>query len=373
MAEAHLNRSSLSIDSIVVSAGRTHGPGDPVNPPIVPTSIYQPGGAHAYAREHNPTWGAFEEAIGAMESATCVAFASGIAAISAIVDLVPVGATVVAPTHPYSGTGARLAELESAGAISVRRVAMDDPTAIAGAVPGAALVWLESPTNPLLEVCDIQAACTAAHAAGALVALDNTFATVFGQHALDLGADICMQSATKYIGGHSDLLLGVATTRSQDLAEKLHTRRSMMGATPGVLEAWLALRGVRTMALRVKRCNESAHELAKRLEGHPQVARVLYPLLHSHPQHDLAARQMPMGGAVISFLVNGGADAAQAVCDRISLITQATSLGGVETTMERRARHALEHRDTPESLIRLSVGIEDVEDLWQDLNQALRG
>lgn len=373
MSEAHVPDSALSMDSIVVAAGRTHGPGDPVNPPIVPTSIYLPGGAHAYAREHNPTWGALEDAIGAMETATCTAFASGIAAISAILDLVPHGGIVVAPTHPYSGTGARLAELEAGGSIVVRRVAMDDPVAIAEATPGAALVWLESPTNPLLEVCDISAACDAAHAAGALVAVDNTFATVFGQHALNLGADICMQSATKYIGGHSDLLLGVATTRSHELAQQLHTRRIMMGATPGVLEAWLALRGLRTMALRVRRCNESAHELAKRLETHPQVERVLYPLLPSHPQHALAAKHMPMGGAVVSFIVRGNATTAQAACDRVELITQATSLGGVETTMERRARHALEHPDTPESLVRLSVGIEDVDDLWNDLNQALTG
>ena len=357
----------------MVTAGRTHAPGDPVNPPIVPTSIYLPGGAHMYSREHNPTWGALEEAIGAMETATCTAFASGIAAISAILDLVPHGGIVVAPTHPYSGTGARLKELEASGAIVVRRVGMEDATAISEAAQGASLVWLESPTNPLLEICDIAAACDAAHGAGALVAVDNTFATVFGQHALDLGADICMQSATKYIGGHSDLLLGVATTRSQSLAEQLHTRRTMMGATPGVLEAWLALRGVRTMALRVRRCNESAFELAKRLETHPQVERVLYPLLPSHPQHALAMRHMPMGGAVVSFIVRGDATAAQAACDRVTLITQATSLGGVETTMERRARHALEHRDTPESLIRLSVGIEDVEDLWKDLDQALAG
>ena len=364
---------SLALDSVVVSAGRPHSPGDPVNPPIVPTSIYQPGGPVAYAREHNPTWGALEEALGAMEGAQCTAFASGIAAISAVLDLVAPGSVVVAPAHPYSGTGARLAELEAAGTFTVRRVSGADTDAVIEAAQGAALVWLESPTNPLLELTDIAAVSRGAHAAGAIVAVDNTFATVFGQHPLDLGADISMQSATKYIGGHSDLLMGVTTTRSVDLAERLHQRRTMLGATPGVLEAWLALRGLRTMALRVPRACESAHELARGLETHPAVERVMYPLLPSHPQHELAARQMSLGGAIVSFTVAGGADAAQAACDRVRLITQATSLGGVETTMERRARHALEHPATPASLIRVSVGIEAVDDIWADLDQALRG
>ncbi|MBU6213456.1 MAG: PLP-dependent transferase [Actinomycetales bacterium] len=373
MASDRAEPHSLALDSIVVSAGRPHGPGDPVNQPIVPTSIYQPGGPFAYAREHNPTWSALEEALGVMEDAHCTAFASGIAAISAVLDLVAPGSVVVAPEHPYSGTGARLAELEAAGTLTVRRVSGADTGALAEAAQGAALVWVESPTNPLLEVTDIAEVARAAHAAGALVAVDNTFATVFAQNALDLGADISMQSATKYIGGHSDLLMGVTTCRSPELAERLRHRRTMLGATPGVLEAWLALRGLRTMALRVPRANASAHELACRLESHPAVERVMYPLLPSHPQHELAARQMRLGGAIVSFTVAGGADAAQAACDRVRLITQATSLGGVETTMERRARHALEHPATPASLIRMSVGIEAVDDLWADLDQAIRG
>jgi cystathionine gamma-synthase len=248
---------------------------------------------------------------------------------------------------------------------------MHEPHTIAAALDGCALLWLESPTNPLMEVCDLESAIAAGHAAGALVAVDNTFATVFGQHPLELGADLCMQSATKYIGGHSDLLMGVVTTRSEELATRIRNRRTMLGATPGVLEAWLALRGLRTMALRVRRANESAHELAKRLESHPRVEQVLYPLLPSHPQHALAERQMNLGGAIVSFLVRGDADAAQAACDKVQLITQATSLGGVETTMERRSRHPLEHPDTPSNLIRLSVGVEDVEDLWRDLSAAL--
>lgn len=373
MTAEHPNPQSLALDSIVVSAGRPDEPGAPVNSPIVPTSIYRPGGPVTYAREHNPTWGALEDALGAMEGAQCTAFSSGIAAISAILDLVPVGSVVVAPEHPYSGTGARLAELQAAGVVQVRRVAGHDLAAISAALPGAALVWIESPTNPMLELTDIAAVSELAHAHGAIVAVDNTFATVFAQHPLNLGADISMQSATKYIGGHSDLLMGVTTTRSAELAERLHQRRTMLGATPGVLEAWLALRGLRTMALRVPRACQSAHELAIRLQSHPNVSGVMYPMLNTHPQSALATRQMRLGGAIVSFTVADGAEAAQAVCERVQLITHATSLGGVETTMERRARHALEHPDTPAALIRVSVGIESVEDLWADLDTALRG
>lgn len=361
----------LHIDSLLVSRGRPHTPGSPVNPGIFPTSIYREGGPYVYGRDGNPTWAALEDALGAAENGESVVFGSGIAAINAVLDTVPQSGLVVAPDHPYSGTGGRLAELESVGRLRVLRVPMADTAAVMSALPGAALVWLESPTNPLMEICDLAAVCAAARAAGVLAAVDNTFATPLGQQPLDLGADISMQSATKYIGGHSDLLLGVVTTRDAATAADLRRRRVMLGAVPGSLEAWLGLRGLRTMSLRVERSAANALELARRLSEHPGVSAVLYPWLPAHPQHDLALRQMRNGGSIVSFRVAAGAQAAQRACESVALINHMTSLGGVETTMERRARHAMEHPDVPEDLIRLSVGIENVDDLWADLSAAL--
>ncbi|NDB18857.1 MAG: cystathionine gamma-synthase [Actinobacteria bacterium] len=361
----------LHIDSLLVSRGRPHEPGAPVNPGIFPTSIYREGGAYTYGREGNPTWAALEDALGAAEAGEAVVFSSGIAAINGVLDLVPRGGTVVAPDHPYSGTAARLAELEAGGEVRVVRVPMPATDTLIDAAASADLVWLETPTNPLMELCDIQAVTQAAQAAGTLVAVDNTFATALAQRPLDLGAHFSVQSATKYIGGHSDLLLGTVCVRNEEHADALRRRRMLLGAVPGALESWLALRGLRTMALRVERSSASALELAARLSTHPAVAQVLYPGLPSHPQAELAARQMAHGGSVVSFRVAAGADAAQRVCESVTLINHMTSLGGVETTMERRARHPLEHPDVPQDLIRLSVGIEHVDDLWQDLAAAL--
>ncbi len=365
------NEHPLHVDSLLVSRGRPHEPGSPVNPGIFPTSIYHEGGPYTYGREGNPTWAALEEALGAVEGGDSIVFGSGIAAINAVLDLVPRGGTVVAPDHPYSGTAARLAELEAAGHVRVVRVPMPATDQLIDAAAGANLVWLESPTNPLMELCELRMVSEAARSAGALVAVDNTFATALAQRPLDLGAHFSVQSATKYIGGHSDLLLGTVCVRSSEHADALRRRRALLGAVPGALESWLALRGLRTMALRVDRSATTARELATRLSTHPNVKAVLYPGLPSHPQADLAAAQMANGGSVVSFRVAAGADAAQRVCESVTLINHMTSLGGVETTMERRARHALEHVDVPQDLIRLSVGIEHLEDLWRDLSAAL--
>lgn len=361
----------LHIDSVLVSRGRPHEPGSPVNQGIFPTSIYHDGGPYIYGREGNPTWAALEEALGATELGEAIVFGSGIAAINAVLDLVPRGGLVIAPDHPYSGTGARLAELENSGAIRVTRVSMAATDQLLAAIPSAQLVWLETPTNPLMEVCDVAAVTTIARHNGVLVAVDNTFATALAQQPLDLGADFSVQSATKYIGGHSDLLLGTVCVRQPEHADALRQRRMLLGAVPGALEAWLALRGLRTMALRVERSTTTAFHLATRLSSHPAVSQVLYPGLATHPQAELAARQMTNGGSVVSFRVAAGAEAAQRVCESVRLINHMTSLGGVETTMERRARHPLEHPDVPQDLIRLSVGIEHADDLWHDLATAL--
>lgn len=363
--------SDLALESIVVSAGRPHGPGQTLNAPLAMASTYEANGPVNYAREGNPTWTALEEALGATEDALSLAFSSGMGAINAVLDLVPAGAIVVAPNHPYSGTAVRLRELAAAGRINTRLVSMDDTEAIISALDGAELLWLETPTNPLMEIADLQRLSQQARSRGIRTVVDNTFGTPVVQRPLDHGIDIAMQSGTKYVGGHSDLLLGILSTRNADLHELLRQRRSIMGLNPGGLETWLALRGLRTMALRVRESNRNAQILAERLLTHPRVSRVLYPGLASHPRHDIAMNQMTSGGAVVCFVLDGTADDAERVCASTQLWTGATSLGGVESTLERRRRWAAESPDVPESLIRLSVGIEDVDDLWRDLAQAL--
>jgi cystathionine gamma-synthase len=366
-----MDHENLAIDSIVVAAGRPSGPGATLNPPLTMTSTYIADGQVNYAREGHPTWSALEETLGALEKAEALVMSSGMGAINAVLDLVPAGGIVVAPDHPYSGTAARLRELNAAGRIATRLVSMADTDAIVTALDGASLLWLESPTNPLMEIVDIEAVVSAARSRGVRTALDNTFATAVIQQPLDFGVDIAMQSATKFIGGHSDLLLGLLTTRDPELRELLRQRRSLMGLNPGSMETWLALRGVRTLALRMRHCSATAAQLATRLSAHPRVTRVLYPGLAEHPGHAVAMRQMNAGGAVVCFVVDGDAAAAEQVCAGVSLWTHATSLGGVESTLERRRRWPAESPDVPESLIRLSVGLEDVEDLWRDLADAL--
>ena len=234
----------------------------------------------------------------------------------------------------------------------------------------ADLLWLESPTNPLIDVADLTALCRAGREAGALVVVDNTFATPLGQQPLALGADLVLHSATKFIGGHSDLLTGIAVAASEELAARLVRRRQLAGATPGALEAFLALRGLRTLPVRLARAQESAGVLAARLLDHPAVERVRYPGLADDPGHALAARQMNGFGAMLSFEVRGGAAAADAVCRALRVVTNATSLGGVESTIERRAKLAGQEH-IPPGLLRFSVGVEHVEDLWDDLSAAL--
>lgn len=361
-----------ALDSLAVSAGRPHGAGEPVNVPLVLTSTYVADGPVGYAREGTPTWTALEEALGALEDAHALALSSGMGAVACVLDLVPTGGVVVAPDHPYSGTAARLRSLQEAGRLTVRWVSMADTAAITAALPGADLAWLESPTNPLMEVADLASVATVARREGVRTVADNTFATPVLQRPLDLGIDITMQSGTKYIGGHSDLLLGVLATRDEETLGLLRARRTLMGLNVGSIEAWLALRGLRTLPLRMRAASANAAEIARRLNGHPRVRSVLHPSLPTHPQHEIAMRQMGgNGGAIVSVVLEGSARDAEDVCAATRLWTHATSLGGVESTLERRGRWPAESPDVPESLLRLSVGIEDVEDLWTDLTHAL--
>ena len=366
-----MNANDLAPESVLVAAGRDRTPGAPLNRPIIPASNFVLGTDRAYARDDGtPTWEALEEIVGLLEAGRAVAFASGMAGVAAIFDRLPAGSKVVLPHDCYQGVVGLAESGQRKGIWSVARLPVEDTEGWKRACADADLLWLESPSNPLLAVADLVSIGAAPRKAGALLAVDNTFATPLNQRPLDLGADLSFQSATKFIGGHSDLLAGVVTVRRDDLVASLRHSRELNGATPGVLEAFLAVRGARTMALRFERAQANAAVLAERLQKHARVALTRYPGLSSHPTHAIARAQLKGFGTLISFDVRGDAAAADAVCARLELIQHATSLGAVESTMERRAAIPGQGH-LPPSLLRLSVGIENVEDLWSDLERAL--
>jgi cystathionine gamma-synthase len=366
----------LHPETAVICAGRPdHAAGGPLNVPVVLASNFHAGpdtgqDGRAYARtDATPGWEALETAVGQVEGGHAVAFSSGMAAIAAVLDLVPAGGRILAPADCYFGVGELLADAAQHGRWAVDRVDLTDIPAVQAGVAGVDLLWLETPSNPLLEVADLPALCAAGRRAGAIVGVDNTFATPLLQQPLVLGADIVVHSATKFIGGHSDLLSGLAIARDQALAGRLRHRRGLSGATPGALEAFLALRGLRTLALRLDRGQANAAELARRLDEHPAVSRVRYPGLPGDPGHRTAAAQMTGFGAVLAFEV-ADAPTADRLCDALHVIVHATSLGGVESTIERRSKlPGQEH--VPPGLLRLSVGCEHIDDLWNDLDTAL--
>ena len=367
-----MDRSSKwKTESWLVTGGRASQPGSPLNVPLVPASNFILGEDRSYSRDDGtPTWEALEEGVGGLEAGKAVAFASGMAAAAAIFDQLAVGSVVVLPDDCYQGVAGLAAAGAQQGRWSVRRVAVDDTAGWIRACREADLVWLESPSNPLLAVADLEAICAAPRKAGAIVAVDNTFATPLNQQPLEFGATVSLQSATKFIGGHSDLLAGIITTRDEAAWHAMKRSRELTGATPGALEAFLCVRGARTLAIRLERAQQTAGMLAERLERHPLVTRVRYPGLASHPTHDIAKRVLKGFGSIISFDVRGGAEEADAVCRNVRLVHHATSLGAVESTMERRAAiPGQEH--LPPSLLRLSVGIENAEDLWADLDAAI--
>ena len=370
----------LHPETAVICAGCPgHAASEPLNVPVVLASNFHAGttaapgteeDSRAYSRtDATPTWEALETAVGQVEGGHAVAFSSGMAAIAAVLDLLPAGSRIVAPADCYFGVGELLADGQEKGRWAVDRVDLTDTASVQAAVAGADLLWLETPSNPLLEVADLPALCAAGRHAGAIVGVDNTFATPLLQQPLALGADVVVHSATKFIGGHSDLLSGITIARDQALAGRLRHHRGITGATPGALEAFLALRGLRTLALRLDRGQHNAGELARRLDQHPAVIRVRYPGLPGDPGHQTAAAQMTGFGAVLAFEV-ADAPTADRLCGALRVIVHATSLGGVESTIERRSKlPGQEH--VPPGLLRLSVGCEHIDDLWNDLDTAL--
>ncbi len=356
--DPHADR--LSPATRVVGLGREEVvPGGQVGAPLVLTSTYHADGEVVYARSGNPTWSAFETALGDLEGGDALVLSSGMGAVAAALSLLPHGGLVVAPDAAYNGVVVTLDLREAEGSARVRRVDVADTGAVLAALDGADLLWLESPTNPLLEVADLPGLLAAARERGVLAVVDNTFATPLLQRPLELGADVVVHSVTKYLCGHSDVVLGAVVTPATDAGRTYHERmlrhRTLHGAIAGPMEVWLALRGLRTLALRVERSSANAADLAERLRTHPAVERVRHPGF----------------GGIVSIEVAGGAPAAERVCAATRVWVHSTSLGGVESQLERRRRIPSEPARVPENLVRLSVGIEDVDDLWHDLAQAL--
>ena len=372
MAHSTAQSPNPAAATVLVHAGRPNrDPDAPLSVPPILASTYAEGGPMGYARTGNPTWTALEEVIGALEGGRALAFAAGMAAVAAVFDLVPDQAALVAPHAPYGGTSHLLERLRQRRGIQVRRVDVADTDETVAALDGAALLWVESPTNPLLAVADLPTVFAAARERGVTICADNTFATPLNQRPLDLGADLVVHSVTKYLAGHSDLVLGALVTRDAAMYDRLLEHRTYHGAIPGPVETWLAIRGIRTLHVRLDHAQRSAATLARRLAEHPLVERVRYPGLPTDPGHARAAAQMKGFGAMIAFEPMGDAQAAERLCRATRVWVHATSLGGVESSLERRRRWPEESPTVSETLIRLSVGIEDVEDLWFDLAQAL--
>jgi len=358
--------------TLAVTGGRgSPAPGEPLNPPAVFTSAYRAGGTDHYARDGNPTWEALEHAVGALDGGEAVAFSSGMGAAAAILESLRAEATVVIASSAYAEVRRLLANREAAGKLTVRVVDAADTSAVAEALGGAHMLWLDTPTNPHLDVCELDVIAANARRAGAEVVVDATLATPMLQRPLSQGADIVLHSASKYIGGHSDLLLGIAVTADPERAHTLRRTRTAVGSVPGTMEAFLALRGLRTLPLRIERGQQSAAELAARLVSDSRVKRIRYPGLPGDPSREAATRLMDGYGAMIAFEVRGGPGSAQQLCEAVELITHATSLGGVETLIETCRHHSNEGDELPDGLVRVSVGCEDVEDLWRDIDRAL--
>jgi cystathionine gamma-synthase len=387
MPETHWGAEPDRGDGFETRAIHAGQPPDPatgaVVPPISVSSTFAQSavGEHLgyeYARSGNPTRQAYEECLASLEGAAHgFAFASGMAAEDAVLRLLATGERVVIPDDAYGGTFRLVSKVFAPAGIEWSVADLTDPDALGRDWPeGTALVWIETPTNPALTVVDIAAISALAHARGARVVVDNTFATPFLQRPLALGADVVVHSATKYLGGHSDVVGGFVATNDPEIAERLGFLQNAIGAVPGPFDCYLVLRGLKTLGVRMERHCANASAIVALLVGHRAVSRVLYPALADHPGHAAARKQMSDYGGMVSFLAAGGEEAALAVVSRTRLFTLAESLGGVESLVEHPARmtHA-SAADSPlavdPALVRLSVGIETADDLVTDLRQAL--
>jgi cystathionine gamma-synthase len=353
--------------------------------PIYQTSTYKQDGVgglrsgYEYSRSANPTRTALEECLAALEGgARGLAFASGLAAEDAVLrTLCSPGDHLLLPDDAYGGTYRLISRVLARWGVQYTPVAMHDTAAVAAAIrDNTSVVWVETPTNPLLNVADIAAIAEVAHAGNARLVVDNTFASPYLQQPLALGADVVVHSTTKYLGGHSDVIGGAAIAKDVEIGEELAFHQNAIGAISGPFDAWLVLRGLKTLGVRMDRHCDNAEQVAQFLAGHPAVASVLYPGLESHPQHAVAARQMTRFGGMISFRMSGGEEAALKTTGLTQVFTLAESLGGVESLIEHPGRmtHASvagSPLEVPADLIRLSVGIENIEDLLDDLSAAL--
>ncbi len=377
---------ALRFATRAVHAGQAPDPlAGAVMTPIYQTSTYVQEGlgrnkGYEYARTRNPTREALERNVAALEGARHgFAFGSGLAALDTLLKLLSEGDHVVCGENVYGGTHRQMTHVWARLGLRFTFVDPSDPQRIADAVrPETKLVYAETPTNPMMRLCDLTAAGEIARRAGALFAVDNTFATPFFQRPVALGADVVLHSTTKYLNGHSDMVGGVLVTDRDDLAERIGFLQNSCGAIPGPFDCWLALRGTKTLPLRMRQHDASGRAIAGWLEGHAKVERVYYPGLPSHPQHALACSQMTGFGGMLSFEL-GDPERARRVVERTRIFALAESLGGVESLIGHPA--TMTHASVPremrqamgltDSLVRLSIGVEDVEDLKEDLDQAL--
>jgi cystathionine gamma-synthase len=388
-----------AFETLAIHAGQEPDPATgAVVPPIYQVSTYKQDGVgglrgkelgaaarwiegYEYSRTDNPTRGALEECLVALEDgARSLAFASGMAASDCLVRAVcKPGDHVLIPDDAYGGTFRLFDKVLTGWGVSYRPVPMSDPAAVRAALAEtpARLVWVETPTNPLLGIADIAVLAQLCRDAGALLVVDNTFASPYLQQPLALGADAVVHSTTKYIGGHSDVVGGAVVVADSSLGEQLYFVRNAVGSPPGPFDSWLTLRGAKTLAVRMDRHCQNAQRVADMLAGHPRVSQVFYPGLPAHPGHEVAAKQMRAFGGMVSFRARGGAAEAVEICGRTRLFTLGESLGGVESLIEHPARmtHASvagSALEVPADLVRLSVGIESADDLIEDLRTALQ-
>ena len=373
-------------DTLAIHAGQAPDPTTgAVVPPIYQVSTYKQDGigglrgGYEYSRSANPTRTALEECLAALEGGVRgLAFASGLAAEDTLLRTIcRPGSHVIIPNDAYGGTYRLFAKVLAAWGVVYEPVPLGDLDVVRAHVrPETVAIWVETPTNPLLGIADISALAQLAHGAGAVLVVDNTFASPYLQQPLALGADVVVHSTTKYLGGHSDVVGGALITADADLGDRLAYHQNAMGAVAGPFDAWLTLRGIKTLGVRMDRHCANATKVVDLLERHPKVSRVLYPGLPGHPGHDIAVKQMRAFGGMVSFRLAGGEEAAIRVCERAALFTLGESLGGVESLIEHPGRmtHASaagSPLEVPGDLVRLSVGIEDAADLLADLEQAL--